>query len=125
MPTAAPRYVARKISDPRSRGACYWFDVERIDADGRRSWVATVDDRAEARDMIRRLVAHDARQAEAAAALAAARAAAAPFQAARRHAAARITGDALARVRSWSPSLVADRLAIAQAIRAARSAVRR
>ncbi len=59
-PTPAPRYAARKIADPRSRGACYWFEVERIEADGRRSWVATCDDRDEARELVRRLTAEAA-----------------------------------------------------------------
>jgi hypothetical protein len=49
------RYVARKISDPRSRGACYWFEVERVHVDGRRDHVATCDTRAEAREMLQRL----------------------------------------------------------------------
>ncbi len=56
-PIAPARYAARKISDPRSRGACYWYEVESVDADGRRAFVAVADTRDEARDLVRRLAA--------------------------------------------------------------------
>lgn len=55
MTNEAPRYVARKIRDPRSRGACYWYEIERVHADGRRDYVATAESRDEARDILRRL----------------------------------------------------------------------
>jgi hypothetical protein len=58
-----PTYLIRKISDPRSRGACYWFEVEALEADGRRSWVATCDDRQEARELVRHLEAAEAAKA--------------------------------------------------------------
>jgi hypothetical protein len=48
-------YRMIRISDPRSRGACYWFEIESITADGRRAFIATAETRAEARDLIRRL----------------------------------------------------------------------
>jgi hypothetical protein len=54
--TPAPiAYRAVKISDPRSRGACYWFEIESIDADGARRHVATAESREEARELLRQL----------------------------------------------------------------------
>jgi hypothetical protein len=49
---AAPRYVTRKITDPRSRGACCWFEVEAVHVDGSRDHVATADTRDEARGIV-------------------------------------------------------------------------
>ena len=50
-PTAGYRVV--KISDPRSRGACYWFEIESITADGARQHVATCETREEARELVK------------------------------------------------------------------------
>jgi hypothetical protein len=68
-------YRIIRTPDARSRGAVSFFDVESVTADGRRSWIATVDTRDEARDLIRRLEAGNqaARDAATAAELAAAR----------------------------------------------------
>jgi hypothetical protein len=54
-PTTVYRIV--RIADPRSRGACAWFEVEAIAADGARYHVATCDDRQEARELVRQLEA--------------------------------------------------------------------
>jgi hypothetical protein len=62
MTTPAPFHVARKIADPRSRGACYWFEIERVYPDGRRTVVAIADDRTEARELVRQLDAAAAAQ---------------------------------------------------------------
>lgn len=113
--------VYRVIRHREARGE--WFEVEGFNAAGHRWIVATCDDRREARETVRQLEAYEARQG-AARALAAARAAAGTVND-RRLAAGRIPPDAVARLRRLSPSLVADRLAIAQAIRAARSTLRR
>lgn len=64
----APRHTYRivRVADPRSRGACSWYEIEGIAADGDRWHVATCDDRREARELVRRIEADDARrQAEA------------------------------------------------------------
>jgi len=58
-------YRIIRTPDPRSRGAVSFFDVESVTADGRRSWIATVDTRDEARDLIRRLEADDSDRATA------------------------------------------------------------
>jgi hypothetical protein len=50
-PPRAYRIV--RIADPRSRGACAWFEVEAIAADGARHHVATCDDRQEARELVK------------------------------------------------------------------------
>lgn len=50
-----PAYRIIKISDPRSRGACYWFEIEAVHADGSRLHVATCDDRREARELVAQL----------------------------------------------------------------------
>lgn len=153
-----------RIADPRSRGACSWYEIERVYADGRRSIVAVCDDRREARELVRQIEAAEAaRQAEAAIsdppgfelapagddddaivldacpteaatiatpayearqALAAARAAAGREQRYRRDVAGRLGGDSWARVRDYSPSLVADRRELAHAIRRARAALK-
>lgn len=62
MPTPTHAYRILKISDPRSRGACYWFEVEGIAATGERWHVATVDTRAEARQLVATIEAADARR---------------------------------------------------------------
>jgi hypothetical protein len=132
-PTRPACYRIVRIADPRSRGACAWYEVEGIAADGSRSHVATCDDRREARDLVQRLEAHEARQAAAAAeldarrrsagaALAAARSAAESLQLYRRAAAAREgSGAAWVAHRDRWPSLVADRAAAAAALRQARA----
>jgi len=194
MPTPTHSYRIVRVADPRSRGACCWYEIEGIAASGARWHVATCDDRHEARELVRSIEADDARRAaitgtdrlsnarreaerlqgqrrtiaanagaaewprfrdaaifaggiaanrnhvaaelraaraearqtadDARRALAAARAAAGAVND-RRLSAGRLPPDAVARLRALSPSLVADRLAIAQAIRAARSALRR
>ena len=48
-------YRVIKISDPRSRGACYWFEIESVTADGARYHVATCDTREEARELVKAL----------------------------------------------------------------------
>lgn len=52
MANPAPAYRILKISDPRSRGACYWLEIEAVHADGTRYHVATCDDRREARELV-------------------------------------------------------------------------
>lgn len=59
-PTPAPCYRIVRGRDSRH---CEWFDVETIDADGRRAIVATFDYRDDARDLVRRLEVHAARHA--------------------------------------------------------------
>jgi hypothetical protein len=55
-------YRIRKISDPRSRGACHWFEIEA--ARGGETWhVATVDTRQEARATIAAIEAAEAQKA--------------------------------------------------------------
>lgn len=63
MTTPTNTYRILKISDPRSRGACYWFEVEGMTAAGERWHVATVDTRAEARQLVASIEADDARRA--------------------------------------------------------------
>lgn len=125
-PTTPHAYRIVRVADPRSRGACAWYEIEGIDAAGGRWHVATCDDRREARELVRQIEAADAARAaaiaEARTTLAAAR------QAARRlddRRGCKLTPDAIARVRRWVPSLAADRRAIAHAIRAARATLRR
>jgi hypothetical protein len=48
---ATPIYEIRKISDPRSRGACYWFEIFVTDANGRHG-LATCDTREEANELL-------------------------------------------------------------------------
>jgi hypothetical protein len=48
-------YRIVKISDPRSRGTCYWFEVESKTPSGGWQHLATCDTRKEARDMIRQM----------------------------------------------------------------------
>lgn len=111
-----------------------WYDVESITADGGRSWIATVDTAAEARDLVRRLEAADnrppvvdqaARDAATAAELAAARAHAETHQQTRR-AFAKAGGPAA--WTSWRSATVAApvvdsrRLEAARWLRAARAA---
>ena len=48
-------YRAVKIADPRSRGACYWFEIEAIYPDGSRRFVAVCDTKQEARETIKAL----------------------------------------------------------------------
>lgn len=93
-----------------------WFDIEEIHADGTRCYIGSEYDRHEARDTLRRL----RRRAAARQALDAARQAAGRVND-RRMSAGRIPPDAVARLRRLSPSLVADRAAIAAAIRHARA----
>jgi len=66
MPNAFPLYRIVKVSDPRSRGACYWFEIEATEADGTRHYVATCDDRREARELVAAMQADNARRAAAA-----------------------------------------------------------
>jgi hypothetical protein len=79
-------YRIIRTPDARSRGAVSFFDVERVAADGRRQWIATTDNRAEARELVRGLEADNqaARDASTAAELAAARDAADRLQNRRR-----------------------------------------
>lgn len=56
-------YRIVRIADPRSRGACSWFEVEAIAADGARWHVATCDTRTEARQLVRQIEAADAARA--------------------------------------------------------------
>ena len=60
-PIAPVTYRIIKIADPRSRGGCYWFEIESMTADGGRHHVATCDTRAEAREMLRQLEAATAK----------------------------------------------------------------
>lgn len=120
-------YRIVRVADPRSRGACSWYEIEGIAADGARWHVATCDDRHEARETVRRIEAAEAAVAARSAAtdaarqaLAAARAAARSVQLYRRAVAGRLGGDSWAVHRDRSASLVADRRAIAAAIREAR-----
>lgn len=64
MPNPAHTYRIVRVSDPRSRGACFWYDVEGMAADGSRWHVATVDTRAEARQLVASIEAADARRAD-------------------------------------------------------------
>jgi hypothetical protein len=50
-------YRIIKISDPRSRGACSWYEVEGCNGAGHRWHVATCDDRREARELVRSIEA--------------------------------------------------------------------
>jgi hypothetical protein len=50
-------YAIRKISDPRSRGVCYWFEIEGCDAAGNRWHVGTYDTRDEAREALEQIKA--------------------------------------------------------------------
>jgi hypothetical protein len=62
-----PTYRIRRIADPRSRGACSWYEIEATSGGG--SWwhVATCDDRHEARATLAAIEAdHGRRAAEAA-----------------------------------------------------------
>lgn len=45
-------YRIIRISDPRSRGACAWYEIEGVNAAGDRWHVATCDDRREARELL-------------------------------------------------------------------------
>ncbi len=45
-------YRIIRISDPRSRGACAWYEIEGCNAAGHRWHVATCDDRREARELL-------------------------------------------------------------------------
>jgi hypothetical protein len=45
-------YRIIRIADPRSRGACAWYEIEGCNAAGDRWHVATCDDRQEARDLL-------------------------------------------------------------------------
>lgn len=56
-------YRIVRIADPRSRGACSWYEVEAIAADGARWHVATCDTRTEARELVRQIEAADAARA--------------------------------------------------------------
>jgi hypothetical protein len=53
-------YRIIRISDPRSRGACSWYEVEGCNAAGHRWHVATCDDRREARELVRSIEAAEA-----------------------------------------------------------------
>jgi hypothetical protein len=56
-------YRIVRITDPRSGGACSWFEVEALAADGARWHVATCDTRTEARTMVRQIEAAEAARA--------------------------------------------------------------
>jgi len=60
-PIAPVTYRIVKIADPRSRGACYWFEIESMTADGGRHHVATCDTREEAGEMLEQLEAATAK----------------------------------------------------------------
>jgi hypothetical protein len=47
------RYIIRKVSDPRSRGACFWFEAFAVSPAGAESFVGIFDTRQEAREAIR------------------------------------------------------------------------
>lgn len=59
---ATPTYRVRKISDPRSRGACYWFEIEATATNGTTWHVATVDTKEEARELLAAIRRDDARR---------------------------------------------------------------
>lgn len=122
-PTRPTTPATYRIVRHHDRREGTWYDVEGMTADGARWTVKTCDDRQEARETVRHLEAHEARQ-EARQALAAARAAAARVND-RRLCAGRLPPKAVAELRRFSPSLVADRAAIAAAIRSARSTLAR
>lgn len=82
-PATAPAPCYRIVRGRDSRGAV-WFDVETIDAAGRRAIVATFDYRDDARDLVRRLELHAARHAAAVRSFAECRATAARLQDKRR-----------------------------------------
>jgi hypothetical protein len=46
-------YRIIRVADPRSRGACAWYEIEGSDTAGRRWHVATHDTREEAREMLK------------------------------------------------------------------------
>jgi len=46
-------YRIIRIADPRSRGACAWFEIEGSNPAGDRWHVATCDTREEAREMLK------------------------------------------------------------------------
>ena len=58
---APATYRIVKISDPRSRGACYWFEIESLENDGNRRLVAMCDTRDEARELLKQLEAATAK----------------------------------------------------------------
>lgn len=84
MPTPANPAPCYRIVRGRDSRYTEWFDVETIDADGRRALVGTFDYRDDARDLVRRLELHAARHAAAVRSLAEARDTAARLQADRR-----------------------------------------
>jgi len=59
MTTPAPCY---RIVRHRDRREGVWFDVETIAANGGRLFVASLDTREEARELVRQLEAHAARR---------------------------------------------------------------
>jgi hypothetical protein len=59
MTTPTHTYRILKISDPRSRGTCYWFEIEGMNAAGDRWHVGTVDTRTEARQLVATIEAAD------------------------------------------------------------------
>lgn len=59
-------YRIVRIADPRSRGACAWYEIEGMNAAGDRWHVATCDDRQEARELVRQIEAAEAAKAAAA-----------------------------------------------------------
>ena len=63
MTTPTKTYRIVRIVDPRSGGACSWFEVEGMAADGGRWHVATCDTRTEARELVRQVEAADAARA--------------------------------------------------------------
>jgi hypothetical protein len=117
---AMPTYHVRKISDPRSRGACYWFEIEATSTNGARWHVATVDTRAEARELVAKIEADDARRL-AEAASRAREAAYARLDAARRTADELAARRRIARARGLAGDLAAERLAAARELIAARA----
>lgn len=118
---ATPTYHVRKISDPRSRGACYWFEIEATASNGARWHVATVDTRKEARELLASIEADDARR-QAASATHARQAAYARLEAARRTADELNARRRVARAHGLAGDLADERLAAARELLAARAA---
>jgi hypothetical protein len=121
MTTPTNAYRILKISDPRSRGACYWFEIEATSTNGARWHVATVDTRPEARELVAKIEADYARRL-AEAASRAREAAYARLDAARRTADELAACRRIARARGLAGDLAAERLAAARELIAARAA---
>jgi len=46
-------YRIIRVADPRSRGACAWYEIEGSNSSGERWHVATCDSRDEARELLK------------------------------------------------------------------------